>query len=357
MRRGVDFVLEGVTEEPVLSLLRGFSAPVKLEIERSEEELAFLMANDSDPFNKWEAGQEIERSGEELAFQANDSDPFNKWEAGQMLFQRTLLANTKASQEGKDMAVSDLLVKAVGAILADTTADPSLRAVSLGLPSLATLGEAVETIDPDALVAALKFTKSAIAAALRPEFEAAYAAATLPATGPILDPLTAAYAAATLPATPFRNDAEAVATLTATPFRNGAEAVGKRRIKNTCLDFLSSLKDAETIQMCLDQALTAGSMTDRVAATAQLAGSADDAARTTALDDFYEKHAKGNDLILCKYFTMQAMADTDDALAKADKLLTHPDFSMKNPNKCRSLIGAFAGNTRHFHAKDGSGYA
>jgi aminopeptidase N len=108
--------------------------------------------------------------------------------------------------------------------------------------------------------------------------------------------------------------------------------------------------------MALDQAMNAGGMTDRVAATAQLAASDDAAARDKALGDFYENHAKGNDLILCKFFTMQAIADTDNALEKVNGLLKHPDFSLKNPNKCRSLVGAFAGNMRHFHAKDGSGY-
>ena len=131
---------------------------------------------------------------------------------------------------------------------------------------------------------------------------------------------------------------------------------GKRRIKNTCLDYLSSLKDPKITKMALDQAMNAGGMTDRVAATAQLAASDDAAARDKALGDFYENHAKGNDLILCKFFTMQAIADTDNALEKVNGLLKHPDFSLKNPNKCRSLVGAFAGNMRHFHAKDGSGY-
>jgi aminopeptidase N len=289
-------VFEGVSEEPVVSLLRGFSAPVKLEIERSEEELSFLLAN--------------------------DQDPFNKWEAGQMLFQRTILSNVEAFKANKDMSVSPLTIAAVKSILADTSADPSSRAYALGLPSLSTLGEAVETIDPDALVGAVKFTKRTIAAALQAEFEQAYNDASLPPT----------------------------------PFRNDAEAVGKRRIKNTCLDYLSSLKDPKITKMALDQAMNAGGMTDRVAATAQLAASDDAAARDKALGDFYENHAKGNDLILCKFFTMQAIADTDNALEKVNGLLKHPDFSLKNPNKCRSLVGAFAGNMRHFHAKDGSGY-
>jgi len=96
-------------------------------------------------------------------------------------------------------------------------------------------------------------------------------------------------------------------------------------------------------------------MTDVAAGTAALA---DDGtpARDKALANFYDKHAQGNDLILCKWFTMQAVANVDGALGKVDALLSHPDFSLKNPNKCRSLVSAFAANMKHFHAKDGKGY-
>jgi len=96
-------------------------------------------------------------------------------------------------------------------------------------------------------------------------------------------------------------------------------------------------------------------MTDVAAGTAALAGDAC-SERETALANYYDKHAKGNDLILCKWFTMQAVANVDGALDKVDALLSHPDFSLTNPNKCRSLVSAFAANMKHFHAKDGKGY-
>ena len=93
-------------------------------------------------------------------------------------------------------------------------------------------------------------------------------------------------------------------------------------------------------------------MTDVAAGTAAVADD-DTAARDKALANFYDKHAKGNDLMLCMWFTMQAVANVDGALGKVDALLSHPDFSLKNPNKCRSLVSAFAANMKHFHAKDG----
>jgi len=228
------------------------------------------------------------------------------------------------AQAGKELAaVSPLLVDAVRAILKDEAADRSLRAYALALPSLGTLGESMEVIDPDALVAAVKHLKSGLAAALRPEMEAVYEANhdTTPsaAVGP------------------------------------DAVAVGKRRLKNTVLDYLMSLKDEAWRNKALAQALEGTCMTDVAAGTMALTNDSTEA-REKAISNFYDKHAKGNDLILCKWFTMQAVANVDGALEKVDALLQHPDFSLKNPNKCRSLVSAFAANMKHFHAKDGQGY-
>ena len=295
------FTFDGVSEEPVLSVLRGFSAPVKLEMTRSDEELAFLMAK--------------------------DTDDFNRWEAGQTLFTRAILAAVAAAQAGSDMPpVAPLLIDAVRAILVDEEADLSLRAYALALPSLGTLGEAMDLIDPDALVAAVKHMRKGLAAALAPEFERVYAA-----------------------------NHDAAGGAGAGGVGPDAVAVGQRRLKNTVLDYMMALEDDEWRGKALAQALTGACMTDVAAGTAALAGQ-DCAAREEALAHFYEKHAKGNDLILCKWFTMQATANVPGALDKVDKLLAHPDFSLTNPNKCRSLVSAFAANMPHFHAKDGKGY-
>jgi aminopeptidase N len=292
------FTFKDVSEEAVLSVLRGFSAPVKLEMERSDEELAFLMAN--------------------------DSDDFNRWEAGQTLFTRAILSYVAQAQRGAQLApLSDLMVDAVRAILKDEKADRSLRAYALALPSLGTLGESMDVIDPDALIAAVKHVKSGLAAALRSEMEAVYKANhdTSPSTGVGPD----------------------------------AVAVGKRRLKNTVLDYMMTLKDDAWRAKALEQALNGACMTDVAAGTMALADDNTDA-RGKAIGNFYDKHAKGNDLILCKWFTMQAVANVDGALEKVDALLSHPDFTLKNPNKCRALVSAFAANMKHFHAKDGKGY-
>jgi aminopeptidase N len=292
------FSFKGLSEEPVLSVLRGFSAPVKLEMERSDEELAFLMAK--------------------------DSDDFNRWEAGQTLFTRAILGYVSQAQRGEQLAaLSDLMVDAVRAILKDEKADRSLRAYALALPSLGTLGESMGVIDPDALIASVKHVKRGLAAALRSEMEAVYIANhdSSPSTGVGPD----------------------------------AVAVGKRRLKNTVLDYMMSLKDDAWRAKALEQALNGACMTDVAAGTMALANDNTEA-RNKAIGNFYDKHAKGNDLILCKWFTMQAVADVDGALEKVDALLSHPDFTLKNPNKCRALVSAFVANMKHFHAKDGKGY-
>jgi aminopeptidase N len=191
------FSFKGLSEEPVLSVLRGFSAPVKLEMERSDEELAFLMAK--------------------------DSDDFNRWEAGQTLFTRAILGYVLQAQRGEQLAaLSDLMVDAVRAILKDEKADRSLRAYALALPSLGTLGESMGVIDPDALIASIKHVKRGLAAALRSEMEAVYSANhdSSPSTGVGPD----------------------------------AVAVGKRRLKNTVLDYMMSLKDDAWRAKALEQA-------------------------------------------------------------------------------------------------------
>mmetsp|Transcript_58256 Transcript_58256/g.137108 ORF Transcript_58256/g.137108 Transcript_58256/m.137108 type:complete len:874 (+) Transcript_58256:26-2647(+) len=288
------FEFADIAEEPVLSVLRGYSAPVKLEFDRSEEELAFLMGH--------------------------DDDSFNRWEAGQTLFTRAILANVAAFQAGNKMGLSDALVEAVRLTLAGKDIEKSLQAMTLTLPSLKALAEELDVVDVDALVASDKFLRQSLAGSLKEELRKVYDANVLPKE----------------------------------PFRNDAEAVGMRRIKNTCLQYLAALKDEEAAELCLKQAKSAGCMTDLVAATNCLA-SFSTAARDEGIEHFYQQ-AKGNDLVLCKWFTLQALADTDDALKRVDKLLSHPDFNVKNPNKCRSVIRAFAENLEYFHAKDGSGY-
>jgi aminopeptidase N len=200
---------------------------------------------------------------------------FNRWEAGQTLFTRTLLANVEAIQEGREMKVGSMLVDAVRQTLADASADRSLKAYALTMPAITTVAEEMKIVDPDALAAAYRFTQRGIALALRAELEAVYDANTLPAQ----------------------------------PFRADREAIGMRRLKNTCLTYLSAIEDGPSSALCLGQAHEeAACMTDVLAATAALAScdsSAATAAREDALAYFYNRHAKGNDLLICKWLRIQ----------------------------------------------------
>ena len=189
------FVIKDVDTAPVLSMLRNFSAPIKLEYERDDDELAFLMGNDTDSFNRWEAGQQ--------------------------LFSRAIHANVMLYQTKGEtaMTVSEGLVTAFKKTLTDAALDKSLCAYALQTPTLATLAEDMSTVDPDALVAARVFTRTHIVRTLRAEFLKVYTDNTLPVE----------------------------------PFRNDKEAIGSRRLKNTCLGYLSELEDEETIAMMQKQ--------------------------------------------------------------------------------------------------------
>lgn len=182
-----------------------------------------------------------------------------------------------AVQAGKDATVGDLLVEAVRRNLADAAADRSLKAYALSLPSMGTLAEEMAVIDPEALVKAYRQTQRGLALALRAEFEAAYTANALP---PV-------------------------------PFRADREAIGMRRLKNTCLSYLAAISDEAVCAMCLKQAREEGAcMTDVLAATAALAscdGAAGAASKEEALALFYSRHAKGNDLLICKWLLIQVL--------------------------------------------------
>ena len=220
------------------------------------------------------------------------------------------------------MVVSDALVAAFKATLTDPALDRSLRAYALQTPTLSTLAEEMEVVDPDALAAARKFTRRRLAETLRAE-------------------LLHEYEANTLPPQPMRAD---------------AEAIGVRRLKNTCLGYLSELDDdAAMIALIEKQAYGATCMTD-LAAAASCIAAIQCPQRDAVLEHFYDKHAKGNDLIVCKWLAINASAGTDDAMQRANALLSHPDFSLRNPNKCRSVVLSFASNMKPFHAPDGSGY-
>jgi aminopeptidase N len=182
----------------------------------------------------------------------------------------------------------------------------------------------VSPVDPAALVGALKFTRKELASQLRPELTAKY---------------------------------EALAPPAGEEFNTEPATVGRRALRNTCLGYLARLGDEAAQQLCLSQFRSATCMTESIAAVSGLA-SHPGAARDEALGEFYAR-AKANkeDLVINKWFAIQASADTPDALAEVKALMQHESFEFSNPNTVRSVVNTFAGaNMPHFHAPDGSGY-
>jgi len=301
------FEFKDLKEDVVPSLLRDFSAPVKLIPESGdvdEEALAFLAARDTDGFNRWEAGQKLFTL---LCFQSLNNGEMN---------QQTL----------------DRVLEAFGRTLENEDMDSSIKAYALTLPAESTLAEELETVDPAALRKAKGEVKLSIARKFKEEILSKY------------EDLTA------------QMEAEGG------KFKVDASSVGRRRLRNTLLSYLTSIKESpeeqrEAADLAMAQFNAATGMTDKIAALSALASMDGEGteARDEALKRFYED-ANGDALVLNKWFSVQAMADLPDVLDRVKALTKHPDFTLSNPNRCRSLISAFTGNLAPFHSEDGEGY-
>ncbi len=283
-----------IPETAVPSLLRNFSAPVKLDTDYSDNELAFLMGHDSDPFNRWNAGQELAL--------------------------KVLLERYGALQQGEKPGLPTGLAGAFADTLADTALDPALVAEAITLPQESYVAEFIEGCDPEVLHVAHR--------GLQHELAAAYRKALLEIM--------------------VRNHQSG-------EYRLDAEAMARRRLKNRCLHYLMLLDDESIAAQCREQYEGASNMTDAMAALAALVHNGHESAQA-ALDDFYSRW-KGDALVLDKWFSLQALSPQPDTFERVQSLAQHPDFNIRNPNRVRSLIGAFAmRNPAGFHRGDGEAY-
>ena len=290
-----DLSAHGLKAAPLPSLLRNFSAPVALDYQYGDSDLATLMAH--------------------------DSDEFNRWEAGQRLATRLMLAGVAQVQAGGEAAVPDLFVDAFAAVLAKADADPAFAAEALTLPSEAWLGDQMAVIDPDAIHRVRTLFRRTLAERLRPQFEA------------LLARHQVAGAYAPEPA-----------------------AMGRRALRNLALGYLMTLDDSALQLKALSQFRDADNMTDQFAAFSLLAHS-DTPLREVALNEFYARW-KDEALVVDKWLAVQATSPLSDARARVRELMAHEAFDLKNPNKVYALVRTFcAANPLHFHAADGSGYA
>ena len=294
-------VFTGVHEKPIPSLLRDFSAPVVLTYPYTDDDLGFLMAHDSDAFNRWEAGQRL--AMRRLLSMVEVSRPEN--------------LNGKTAELA---ANATLLIDALRATLTDKKLSPAFREAVLILPSETMVAEELVTIEPQAIHNARQALRRAIANALRGQLEAAYKA-----------------------------------NQTKGKYRPDAVSIGKRALKNCALAYLAELDDAAVHALAQNQFNDADNMTDRLAALDVLINSRAPG-RQKALAQFY-KEFKAEPLVIDKWFMLQACADSTD-VAAIRKLMRHAAFTLNNPNRARSLIFSFCNNNpAHFHAADGSGYA
>ncbi|HEY9192866.1 MAG TPA: aminopeptidase N, partial [Methyloversatilis sp.] len=283
-----------LTTPPLPSLLRNFSAPVTLDFDFGDRELATLMAH--------------------------DSDDFNRWEAGQRLATRLMLAGIARVQAGEEADVPALFVDAFGAILTSAGRDPAFAAEALALPSELWLGDQMAVIDPDAIHRVRRLFRRTLATALRPQFEA------------LLDSqrVTGPYAAE-------------------------SRDMGRRALHNLALGYLMELDDSTLQLRVLAQFRDADNMTDQFAALSLLAHS-DTPLREVALTEFYRRW-KDEALVVDKWLTVQATSPTVGTMARVRELMAHEAFDLKNPNKVYALVRTFcAANPLYFHAADGSGY-
>ena len=281
------FAFTGFASAPILSINRGFSAPVVVESNRSQEDLAFLSGHDDDPFARYEAMQQ-------------------------------LMVNVLIGRVAGQAVDEEAVVAAIRDTVTDQQLDPAFIAEAIRLPSEAYLGDQMASVDPDAIHAAREALQRRIGEELEPLWRDVHA------------------------------------RTRANGFSLSPAAKGARKLRNVALLYLVASGAEDGAQVAFAQFHEADNMTERQSALATLAngGSAE---RVAALDIFYNRY-RDDPLTLDKWFQTQAFAFHPDTVELVEELGRHPDFTLANPNRVRSLYGAFAGNQWAFHHRSGKGY-
>ncbi|HKJ28942.1 MAG TPA: aminopeptidase N [Desulfuromonadales bacterium] len=288
------FTFVNLSVAPVPSLLRDFSAPVKVHYAYDREDLTFLFAYDSDAFNRWEAGQRL---------------------ATDLLLE--MVGDIRAKRAAE---VPGDFLAAFRSALQDREADPALLSLALTLPGEVELAEAMGVADPGAIHAARQTLRKTLALELKEELTAVLGA--------------------------MQDNGL---------YSLNSQAIGRRSLKNLCLGYLALLDTPSIQQNCFDRFVDADNMTDRMAALTCLVHNRLPRWEE-ALAAFYHQF-ETDPLVVDKWFTLQATSPQSETLTEIETLMAHPDFTMRNPNRVRSLVGAFAqGNPVRFHDLSGAGY-
>jgi aminopeptidase N len=286
-------VFKNVGSKPVPSLFRRFSAPIKLVDTYSRNDLLFLIAHDSDDFNRWDASESL------LIKMALD-----------------LVADRKA---GKQLQFPKGLIEAFDRILLDETLGQSFRAMAISVPSETFLSQFMDTVDVEGIVEARRFIMVNLAKGLEKTLWKLYA----------------------------KNQQTG-------PYEFSVEGVGKRHLKNMALGILRYIEGPDVKKAILDQLKSANNMTDE-ATGLKLVARLNCAETKACLESFYKKWRQ-DDLVIDTWFSIQAISDHDVTYEKVCELLTHPDFTFTNPNRVRALLGPFFQNFSQFHHNSGRGY-
>jgi aminopeptidase N len=283
-----------VPEAPTPSVARGLSAPITVNAEREDSALAFLAGHDNDPFNRWDAAQEFAA--------------------------KVIMRQIENHRGGRALTLDSAFLQCFSRTLGERHLDKALIAEALMFPSESYLADGMQTIDVDAIHEARQSMRRGIAGELEETLRQVYRAN-------------------------MSNEA----------YRYDAESAGRRSLKNVCLSYLMELDDQEVRDWCMSQFQQADNMTD-VLTSLGLFVRTDCPEREQVIAEFHQRW-KHDTLVLDKWFSLQAMSHLPGTLASVEKLMEHPAFDLRNPNKVRSLIGAFGhGNQVRFHDADGSGY-
>ncbi|WP_336193294.1 aminopeptidase N [Providencia stuartii] len=288
------FTFDVVTSRPVPSLLREFSAPVKLDYPYSDEQLAFLMQYASNEFSRWDAAQQ--------------------------LISNYVKINVENYQAGKTLILPEHVIDAFRAVLLSDDIDPALAALILTLPSENEMAESFQIIDPDAVHAVADFIAHQLAVGMADEFLAVYQSIHIDG------------------------------------YRVDHQDIAKRALRNVCLQYIAAGDDQPLADKLVSkQFYGADNMTDSLAALT--AASESQLPCLAELMAEFDERWHHDGLVMDKWFTLQGSRPAADVLETVRSLLNHRSFTMSNPNRVRSLVGAFtSGNPAAFHALDGSGY-
>lgn len=288
------FIFSGLNEKPVLSLLREFSAPVKIYDDLNQDDLLFLLRYETDGYAKWDAAQRLVLN----CLNENLKSPASTWQ------------------------VPNALISAFQHVLFDESLDMDLRAELLTPPGFEEIAATLKLVDVSKVEKVRDHFRQQLGLGLYEKVSHVYK------------------------------------TLwEAEDHRMHGQAYGRRKLRNVCLWLMMKAKETDALEVCQEQFKTSRTMTDQIASCNLLVNCSKESYRGEAIEGFYKQWSH-DELVLDKWFAMQATCELPETLSHVKELTRHPAFSIKNPNKIRSVVGAFCmANPRNFHALDGSGYA